>query len=92
MAVEREKVRDNFIRHFLNTCSRFGCKEVREWQATIGMNKKGGMNNDEFDKYIDDLIVLLFPNLDDVPRKRVLLKVDSGPGLNGTLLLLRACF
>ncbi len=93
MAVGREKVRVNFIQHFMKTCSRLGCKEVREWPATIGMNKKeGGMNEDEFDKYINNSILLLFPNLEDVPGKRVLLKVDSCPERNGTALLLKARF
>jgi hypothetical protein len=69
-----------------------GCEEVREWPATIRMNKKGKMNDDEFDKYIDNLIVLLFTDLEDIPGKCVLLKVDSGPGQNKTALLLKACF
>jgi hypothetical protein len=51
-AVEREKVRFNFLHHIVNTWGRFGCEEVREWPATIGMNKKGEMNNNEFEKYI----------------------------------------
>jgi hypothetical protein len=56
------------------------------------MNKKGGMNDDEFNKYIDNSIVPLFPNLEDLPGKCLLLKVDSGPGRNGTVLLLKAHF
>ncbi len=56
------------------------------------MNKKGGINDNEFNKYIDNSIVLLFPNLKDVPDKRMLLKVDSSPGRNGTALLLKVHF
>ncbi len=63
----------------MKTCRRFGCKDVREWPAAIGMNEKGGMNDNEFDKYINNSILPLFPNLEDVPGKRALLKVDSGP-------------
>ncbi len=92
MAVEPEKLRVNFVHHFMKTCGRFGCKEVKEWPATIGMNKKGGMNDDEFNKNINNSIVSLFPNLEDVSGKRVFLKVDSGPGRNGTALLLKARF
>jgi hypothetical protein len=51
----------------MKTNGRFDCKEVREWPATIGMNKKGGMNDNEFDKYIDNSFVPLFPDLKDVP-------------------------
>jgi hypothetical protein len=91
-AVEREKVRVDFIRHFMKTCGRFGCKEVREWSATIGMNKKGEMNDDEFNMYMDNSIIPLFPDLKDVPGKRMLLKVDSSPGWNRTALLLKVHF
>jgi hypothetical protein len=91
-AVEREKVRVNFIQQFVNTCSKFGCKEVREWPATIGMNKKGGMNEEKFNKYINNLIIPLFPDLEDELCKRMLLKVDSGPGRNRTALFLKVRF
>ncbi len=85
-------MRVDLVQHFMKTCGRFGCKEVMEWPATIGMNEKGGMNDDEFNKYIDNSFVPLFPDLENVPGKRVLLKVDSGPGRNGTALLLKAHF
>jgi hypothetical protein len=65
---------------------------VREWPATIRMNEKRGMNEDKFDKCIDNVIILLFPNLKVLPGKRVLLKVDSGPGWNGTALPLKVRF
>ncbi len=41
---------------------------------------------------IDNSIVLLFLDLKDVPSKRMLLKVDSSLGWNGTVLILKACF
>jgi hypothetical protein len=47
------------------------------------MNEKGRMTDVEFKKYIDISIIPLFPKLEDTPGKRVLLKVDSGPGRNG---------
>ena len=31
----------------------------------IGLNEKGGMNDEEFDKYIDNSIVSLYPDLED---------------------------
>ncbi len=34
------------------TQGRFGCEEERSWPATIGMNKKGTMMEDQFKKYI----------------------------------------
>jgi hypothetical protein len=44
------------------------------------MNEKGGMNKVEFERYIDNNIVPLFPNLEDMPGKCILLKVDSSRG------------
>ena len=62
------------------------------WSCTIGLNKKGGMNDEEFDKYIDNSIVLLYPDLEDTQGKGVLLKVDSCTGRNGRDLLNKARF
>jgi hypothetical protein len=41
------------------------------------MNGEGGMNNEEFERHIDNSIVPLFPNFEDTPGKCILLKVDS---------------
>jgi hypothetical protein len=41
------------------------------------MNGKGGMNNKEFKHYFDNSIVPLFPDLEDMPGKCILLKFDS---------------
>ena len=56
------------------------------------MNKKGGMNDIEFKKYIDNVINDMFPDMEDVPGKRVLLKVDSGPGRNCAAMLIKEKF
>ncbi len=57
------------------------------WPCRIGLNEKGGMHDEEFDKYIDNSIVPHYPDLEDMLGKRVLPKVDSGPGRNGRDLL-----
>ncbi len=36
------------------------------------------MDNEEFERYIDNSIVPLFPDLENTPGKCILLKVDSG--------------
>jgi hypothetical protein len=51
------------------------------------MNKKGGMDNEEFAKYMQDSIATLFPDALDQPGRRVLLKVASGPGRMNLQLL-----
>jgi len=50
------------------------------------------MTDDEFEKYIENSTVPLYPNLTDMPGKRVLLKVDSGPGRNRRELLMKCRF
>ena len=68
-AEEREKVHYEFLTHVLDTRGRFGCEEERSWPCTIGMNEKDGMSDDEFEKYIDNSIVPLYPDLADTPGK-----------------------
>ena len=92
MTEEHEKLRFDFLHHVSSTRGRFGCEEERVWPCTIGMNEKGGMDDEEFDKYIDNSIVPLYPDLEDTQGKRVLLKVDSGSGRNGRDLLNKARF
>ena len=58
----------------------------------IGLNKKGGMNNAEVKKYVENNLLHLFPNVVDEPGRRVCLKVDNGPGRNGRSLLLKMRF
>jgi hypothetical protein len=58
----------------------FGFEEEQERPCTFGMNEKAGMNAVELHKYITNSILPLYPDMEDVPGKRVLMKVDSGPG------------
>jgi hypothetical protein len=44
------------------------------------MNEKAAMNEVECDKYITNIMLPLFAGIENVPGKRVLLKVGSGPG------------
>ncbi len=89
-AVEREKVQFDFFVHIKKTRGQFGCDMVEDWPCRFGTNKKGGMNDMEFDKYIESIIMPLYPDMEDKPSKRVLLKVDSGPGCNNLDLLSKA--
>jgi hypothetical protein len=58
----------------------FGTNCEKEWPVTLGMNLKGGMDEREFRSYFLNSIVPLFPDAQDVRGKRVIMKVDSGPG------------
>jgi hypothetical protein len=57
------------------------------------MNPKGGMDQKSFYKYCVEFIAALYPDAVDLPGRRVLIKLDSGPGqlnseLQGQLRLL----
>ena len=39
------------------------------WGASIGLNEKGGMDKEEFAKYIRNSILPLYPDAMDVPGK-----------------------
>jgi hypothetical protein len=85
----REKEED--LLQVLATCAQHtwqvGCEEEREWPCMIEMNEKDGMKDDEFEHYINNSIIPLFPILEVTPGKRILLKVDNSPGCNGQDLL-----
>ena len=76
----------------LNTHGRFGCEDKRELPCTIGLNEKGGISDEEFERYVNTSLNILFPDLEDMPGKRILLKDDSGPGRNGRDLLNKCWF
>jgi hypothetical protein len=59
------------------------------FDGTVGMNEKAGMNEEELEKFIYTNIVRLFPDVQDATRKRVILKVDSGPGRMNVKMLAR---
>ena len=70
-----------------NIRGKFGCNEDHLWACTFGLNENGGMDDIEFEKYIMNSIVPLFPHAAECCGKRVLIKIDSSPGrLNLTLL------
>ena len=59
---------------------RFGCDEERPWPVSFGQNEKRGMDDEEFEKYLMNSIVPLFPHAKDKEVHRILIKVNSGPG------------
>jgi len=74
------RIRTDMLQYFPKVMGKFGCAERREWQPSIGMNLKGGMDDDEFFKYLKVNIIPLYPDALDVKGKRVMIKIDSGPG------------
>ena len=92
---ERERLPFETVRHFKSIRAAFGHRDVfnayleRNWPVTMGMNEKGGMDDDEFYKFITTSICPLFPDVADENGRRVVIKIDSGPGRTNNDLLVR---
>ena len=79
--------RAEIVKYYPNIYGKFECEEVRLWPVSCGMNTKGGMDDHEFELYLLNAIFPLFLDSKDQKWKRVLLKVDSGPGrINAQIL------
>jgi hypothetical protein len=72
------KIRLDVLEHIPKVYADY-CDGQKESSCTFGANKKGGMNTPEFKKYVEN-IRHIFPDFADISGKRIMLKVDSGPG------------
>ena len=77
---ENEKICINCADHLMSTWGRFVHDEVNIFPSTIGMNPKDGMNTTKLKKLFKNSYLPLYPDIADEPGKRVLDKLDSGPG------------
>ena len=75
--------------HVPRVIGKFGCAEECTWPVSFGQNEKGGIDSEEFAKYLFTSIVTLFPHAKDKPGHRILLKVDSGSGRMNLNLLVK---
>jgi hypothetical protein len=93
---ETQRMSTSWFQHTHVILVKYGFDEQQDRPCTFGMNEKAGMNSIELQKYIDNAILPLFPDMEDVPGKRVLLKVDSGPGRTNLEMLatlrLQGCY
>ena len=77
---ETQRMSERWFRHTKDTVGKYGFKDRKGFPCTFGMNEKGGMNAIELHKYFAKSILPLYPDIEDVPLKRVIMKLDSGPG------------
>jgi len=77
---DREKINADFIMNCHNVYGTFGHGERKLHHCTYGLNERAGMNTVELEKHTNANILPLHPDVEDVPLKRIILKVDSGPG------------
>ena len=70
---------------------KYGCSRKYLWDCEIAKNSSGGMNGALFAYWFTYILMDYYPDAEDVPCKRVLIKLDSGPG-KFTLAALVYCF
>ena len=77
---EGHRISVDWFRHSKNVLAKFGFKERKSLPCTFGQNEKAGMNAVELAKYMRGSVLPLYPDIEDKDGKRVIMKVDSGPG------------
>ena len=83
------RLNNMMLKYMPTITGKFCCDEEQDWDPTFGMNGKGGMDDEEFEKYVIKNLVRLWLNARDVPGRRVMLKADSDPGRTKKALLAR---
>ena len=78
-SVDTQSVNINLVTFLPNIKGKFGLEEAKEWPVTFGFNAKGGMD-EQFRECFKTNIAPLYPDAKDEHGKRVMVKVDSGPG------------
>ena len=68
------------IESFQQIRAQYGFPAPRWHNPMFAISKKGGMNKEIFNEYINDRILPLIPDLADIDGKRVAMKADMGPG------------
>ena len=65
----------------------FGFDHLHTCGITVNSNEKGGMNEEQFEKYMYTSIIPLYKNARDEAGYRVAVMVDSGPGQMNVVML-----
>ena len=81
------KIKTDIVEHLLEFCGAFGFGEETTFTCAIAGNQKCGMDDKAFKIHINKNVCALCPDVCNVPGRRLLLKIDGGPGgLNADLL------
>ncbi len=84
---DRQRIAIDVIMNCKSVNGQFGHPSTQILYCTYGMNEKAGMTTIELSKYMEKAIIPLYPDAQDVPGKRVIIKVDSGPGRTNVAML-----
>ena len=60
--------------------AQFGHDEEKTFAASVTTNEKGGTDGRVLKQVLNHYVTQLFPDAADIPGKRVLFKIDGGPG------------
>ncbi len=66
---DTQKFRYETLRFMKDVKGQWGHKEETSYLPSIGMNEKGGMNDEEFLKYFETNLTKLYPDAADMPGK-----------------------
>ena len=66
-----QKLSIDLFSHAKYVVGQFSWTDRRQFPCTWGMNEKAGMDAVELDKYFVNSILPLFPDVEDVPKKKV---------------------
>ena len=86
---EREKIRLEIFKYIQKTRGKFGRGEESFLDTSVGLNEKGGMDDNKFEIYLVNLMEKLYLDAYDGDGYRVIVKIDSGPGRSNMDLLAR---
>ncbi len=75
-----KQIHNDCVRYMKKTRGNFGLGKEAKLPVTFGLNEKGGMDKEEFSKYICNSILPLYPNAAPEKGKWVILNCNSGPG------------
>jgi hypothetical protein len=65
---EKERMSIEWFAHSRDTIAQFGHSERKALPCTFGMNERAGMNTIELEKYINNAILPLYPDVEDKKR------------------------
>ena len=84
---ENKKVEYVFFEMVKSIRGMFGFDHLHTCGITVNSNEKGGMNEEQFEKYMYTSIVPLYENARDEAGYPVAVMVDSGPGRMNVVML-----
>jgi len=77
---EGQRMTVNWFRNCADVLVKFGLEEKKPMPCTFGMNERAGMNGIELKKHVKNSMLPLHLDAACEELRRVLLKLDSGPG------------